>query len=193
MTVFWFITTAIFFIAWILTEVRRHICNRGWNNAIQWKDRVQEVRDKVQKERDELRKSLAYVELEGKEAERRRDELVLACEKRRGAAEAAEVARDGFKYQLARVAEAVKEEREALTKTIEQLEQLFLSGRGTEWTRHVYDYISNDTLRMQVREEWNERTQLLIRRQIEDAPEATPFLDEFLAEQLPAATSEVEE
>lgn len=95
--------------------------------------------------------------------------------------------------QLARVAEAVKEERAALTKTIEQLEQLFLSGRGVAWTRYVYDYISNDTLRAQVREEWDEKTDRLICRQTEHATKATAFLDEFVAEHLPAETSEAEE
>lgn len=94
--------------------------------------------------------------------------------------------RDELRKSLAGVVEAVKVEREARQTTIYRLQQLFRDRCATTWSRHVYDYLDDQDLRDKARKSYDAENNRRVMGQIEIAPEATAYLDTFIAEHVPA-------
>ena len=164
MTLLLWIITAVCFIGWIWQGVCASIV-RGE------RDQTKSSYEEMQGSRDYYRKNLGRFDTHCNELERERDEL---------------------RETLARVAEAVKAERQASQTTIRQLEQLYSDRCGTTWARHVYDYLDQhhrDTARKHYDADNNRR----VMGQIETAPEATTFLDKFIAERAGEKTDKAEE
>lgn len=164
------------------------------------------ARSRLTVERDELRKTLGHAEECWRETERLKDELykkygtkcdaLRECISQRVLCEMklahVETECNELRKTLARVAEAVRAERQASETTIRQLRQLFCDRCGTIWNRHVYDYLGDQKLRDKARKHYDSDNNQRVVRQIESSPEATTFLDEFVAEHLPGETVDAE-